>query len=263
MLISTKTTKSLFFVKKINRLFIAWLLVISFFLISISGLIYSPWEEISARISNRNYNGEGLIEFIEAICWISAFIVYFMLFSQNIKTKVKTFSSLWLFFFMIFCFVAFGEEISWGQHIFGYASPEIMETINQQNEVNFHNLNLSEILGLSRENPLYRYLKNFTTILNPLFYLVCGLVWVVFPVLKKGGVISDSNFIGSLPVPALGTIIFCGMNMGAYLVIDKLFFDVGEIFELSLSLVAIMSALDLWEKRGSLVEPTPAGIPIK
>ena len=39
-----------------------------------------------------------------------------------------------LFFFM------FGEEISWGQRLFGFATPEIVATVNVQNEVNLHNM---------------------------------------------------------------------------------------------------------------------------
>ncbi len=36
--------------------------------------------------------------------------------------------------------LAFGEEISWGQRIFGFKTPEMMEEINRQGEMNLHNL---------------------------------------------------------------------------------------------------------------------------
>jgi preprotein translocase subunit SecG len=38
-------------------------------------------------------------------------------------------------------FVAFGEEISWGQHFFKHQTPEWLAEINGQNETNFHNVN--------------------------------------------------------------------------------------------------------------------------
>lgn len=37
-------------------------------------------------------------------------------------------------------FVAFGEELSWGQHYFGFDTPEAIGKINQQEELNLHNL---------------------------------------------------------------------------------------------------------------------------
>jgi hypothetical protein len=36
--------------------------------------------------------------------------------------------------------VAFGEEISWGQRIFQFETPEFVEELNRQNEINLHNL---------------------------------------------------------------------------------------------------------------------------
>jgi hypothetical protein len=37
-------------------------------------------------------------------------------------------------------FVACGEELSWGQHYFGYSTPETIQEVNQQEELNLHNL---------------------------------------------------------------------------------------------------------------------------
>ena len=37
--------------------------------------------------------------------------------------------------------IAAGEEISWGQRIFGFETPIALEEINAQNEFNFHNIN--------------------------------------------------------------------------------------------------------------------------
>jgi hypothetical protein len=40
-------------------------------------------------------------------------------------------------------FLAFGEEISWGQRIFGFGTPDSLSTINDQGETNLHNLSTS------------------------------------------------------------------------------------------------------------------------
>ncbi len=36
-----------------------------------------------------------------------------------------------------------GEEISWGQRLFGFATPEFLKTVNTQDEFNVHNINLT------------------------------------------------------------------------------------------------------------------------
>lgn len=49
-----------------------------------------------------------------------------------------------LIFFALFCLGCFyfgGEEVSWGQHWFGWSAPGSWDTINGQDETNLHNLN--------------------------------------------------------------------------------------------------------------------------
>ena len=45
-------------------------------------------------------------------------------------------------------FVAFGEEISWGQRILGIETPESLESLNDQDETNLHNLSTSKANAL-------------------------------------------------------------------------------------------------------------------
>jgi len=48
----------------------------------------------------------------------------------------------WVFFFVgLVFFWAAGEEISWGQHMFGHVTPEWLAKINGQQETNLHNIN--------------------------------------------------------------------------------------------------------------------------
>jgi hypothetical protein len=37
-------------------------------------------------------------------------------------------------------FVAFGEELSWGQHLLGFSTPDVVGELNRQDEFNIHNL---------------------------------------------------------------------------------------------------------------------------
>lgn len=48
--------------------------------------------------------------------------------------------NLWLPLVTLACFYFAGEELSWGQHLFGWATPEYLNTINDQGETNIHNI---------------------------------------------------------------------------------------------------------------------------
>jgi hypothetical protein len=238
------------FLKKLNRPLLATWIVLVFFLISLSGILFPSLETWSSHVANRNYNGEGLIEIIEAVCWLSSCILYIFLLRFEYKKNKWNLAGFWYGFFAVFCFFAFGEEISWGQNLFGFEPTESVKVYNQQKEYNLHNLNISEIFGLNKSNPIYRYLKNFTTILNPLFYLTCTIIWFIIPLMKRAGKFLKYKIIAAMPLPDLGTVIFCGVNVLVYLTVDKLFFDTGEIFELSLALVGLMVPLDVLWPRG-------------
>ncbi len=239
--------------KSFNRPKFAAAIVIAFFLISLSGILFPSIDPLVSKVVNRNYNGEGLIELIEAFCWISASIIYLLILRKK-KEERWNLAKFWLLFFIVFCFVAFGEEISWGQHIFGFEPTEAVQTFNKQKEFNFHNLNISEIFGIDADHPTSPYVTNLTTLLNPLFYLLCSIFWFVIPLLKKYLKLSKSKIIAALPMPDFGTVIFCGANVIAFLIIDKIFFDIGEIFELGLALVGIMVPLDVYLREQKLTE---------
>lgn len=45
----------------------------------------------------------------------------------------------WVFLATVCCLYVAGEEISWGQHVWEWATPEFWDTINDQAETNIHN----------------------------------------------------------------------------------------------------------------------------
>lgn len=62
------------------------------------------------------------------------------------------------------------EEISWGQRIFGFASPKYFQKYNVQNETNLHNIDLFHIKW-----------NFFYFLLAILVILYCGLTWCLLP----------------------------------------------------------------------------------
>jgi hypothetical protein len=72
----------------------------------------------------------------------------------------------------LFFLVAFGEELSWGQHYFGYATPDSLSGLNQQGELNFHNMRVLDSQGHEgRRGGIWLFLNS-----NRLFdYFMIGL----------------------------------------------------------------------------------------
>ena len=53
----------------------------------------------------------------------------------------------WLYLIFACAFIwAVGEEISWGQRLFGFETPEFLRTVNTQNEFNIHNIEKSFLI---------------------------------------------------------------------------------------------------------------------
>ncbi|MFT3680275.1 MAG: hypothetical protein QM791_08365 [Ferruginibacter sp.] len=78
------------------------------------------------------WDENGVVESGTAIFFIAASIVFFLCFKAN--------KNLLLLGLGLLMFVAAGEELSWGQHIFNFHTPESIDKMNVQHEFNFHNL---------------------------------------------------------------------------------------------------------------------------
>ncbi len=87
---------------------------------------------------------DSYFESVGAVYWLVASVLFFVLFVKYPESNdfhfIKTNRNI--FYFLLGClfFVGFGEEISWGQRIFGFQTPELLDEINMQQEVNIHNL---------------------------------------------------------------------------------------------------------------------------
>lgn len=99
------------------------------FLILISYLVYhfaSP--DVAINLGSEDH----FFEWLTAICLFGSGVCFFLSFK-----KYRNFYFLLLALLMFF---GAGEEISWGQRIFGYATPENVKELNVQGEFTLHNL---------------------------------------------------------------------------------------------------------------------------
>lgn len=193
---------------------------------------------------------DGLFEDLSALFFLAASICFFGCFfldkSANdffiLKTKRNYF---YLLFFIIF-FLAFAEEISWGQRILGFQTPEALNKINVNQEFNIHN-----IFIFDRENPdgtprsFFQLLLSFSRLFM-LFWLTYCLV---IPFLCKIR-LSFYNFIKriNLPIVPLEVGIFFPINYISFkiihfYIIDKLGWPVNEIKECNFAFLFFLISL--------------------
>jgi hypothetical protein len=146
------------------------------------------------------------------------------------------------FYFLILAFVfffGFGEEISWGQRLLHFKTPERIEKINIQKEFSIHNLELFNRSNLKGEEKHgWQRLLEF----NFLFRISTILFGIIFPIL-----VFHSKFVHwfaqkmRLPVPPLSIGLFFAFNWITFKIIHsyllhpghspKYYSGLSEIFE--------------------------------
>lgn len=188
-------------------------------------------------------NENSFIEMFSTAAWLTATVLFIRAFASA-RTKYMraraggdVWSRRWLLFFSILCVVALGEELSWGTH---WTGPDpFAGSVNSQFSI--HN---SEIGGLKLE--LY---------MNIIFYARLLFLWLALPILKCYRPLDRWAIAVSMPVPSETVRLFFLLNTIVYLVLDRLFFDVGAIYEASIPVVAALAAMTMRSDDGRDTNP--------
>ena len=77
---------------------------------------------------------------VENMTALALLFTGFLFIKLTLKSSNKGLTFLFTLVALVFLFGA-GEEISWGQRIFGWETPEDFKAINDQDETNLHNIN--------------------------------------------------------------------------------------------------------------------------
>lgn len=104
------------------------------------GVLLSPVPEFRYALMKE----DGAFETAAAACWLFCAAIFFYLFaadrSENDFVLFKTRRNIFFLLLAGVFFTGFGEEISWGQRIFGIQTPPLLAELNEQKELNVHNL---------------------------------------------------------------------------------------------------------------------------
>ncbi len=101
--------------------------------------VYYGWGIFFPQYIQALFTEYGFIENLTAIILLSCIVlVTYILVRQ--KAKKASLYTLWHILLLMGCIYFLGEELSWGQHLFGWYTPNNWATLNEQKETNLHNL---------------------------------------------------------------------------------------------------------------------------
>jgi hypothetical protein len=94
-------------------------------------------------------SNESFVDVSSAMFWLTASII--CIYRIKINSQSNKFL---LYFWAIFSFLCFGEELKWGYRIFHY-SVESLQQINYQHDISLHNLNITTKWFLNPQKLFY------------------------------------------------------------------------------------------------------------
>lgn len=167
---------------------------------------------------------DSLIENVGSLAFLFTAFLFISFFFRSRKNEMtytvfRRGNLIYLALGLLF-FFAFGEEISWGQRLFGWQTPEHLKEINLQQETNLHNL---EIFNQPREElkEKYGFLANFISF-SPgrLFFYFWFIFLIIIPLLDRYSLKWQQRF-KSLRVP-IAPFWIGGLMIASYL-LSKIF----------------------------------------
>lgn len=83
---------------------------------------------------------DGPVEWCTVICLVLSGILSAAIALKLVASNRTARHTCFFAIFAVLCFIASGEEVSWGQRIFGFGTPHFFQQHNYQNETSIHNL---------------------------------------------------------------------------------------------------------------------------
>jgi hypothetical protein len=82
----------------------------------------------------------GLVELGTAVIVLPGFVLGLLIFLHHRRSLPTRWLAVWMLLNALACLYIAGEELSWGQHLMGWETPEGWQAVNDQQETNLHNL---------------------------------------------------------------------------------------------------------------------------
>jgi hypothetical protein len=185
---------------------------LKYYLLAIAGFFilgYFAFFIFDDKLISILYREDGLFEFFSALFLLLTSLTFLLL--LYLKKNI-----LYFFLFCLFLF-GFGEEISWGQRMLLFETPEFIKEKNVQEEFNVHNLQIFSSPPASNpiEKIIYKLLD--MNVMYKIFYfswcLFLPLLYAYFTFVKTLSIKIN------LPVPPISIGFFFVINLIIYVII--------------------------------------------
>ncbi|KUK84170.1 MAG: hypothetical protein XD98_0142 [Microgenomates bacterium 39_6] len=213
---------------------------------------------------------DGPVEYLQSFFYLVAAILGLVITGHFFKNNQKKLALIYLFFSLGLFFIA-GEEISWGQRIFGLDNPDFFAQHNTQEEISIHNLGpIQDLLhfgyilvgfwgafGYFLAQPiLKRYpklKKNNNQLLflpqpiTKLYFLLVALFYFYVDYVR----LSLVDFLAKLPISTVdhvGRDTLIWLKVNHYTVSDWITPQDQEVFEFILALGVLIFILKNWQR---------------
>ena len=199
-------------------------LLLCFSMIILSFIAYKSYD---SEILWRLYREDNFFENITMLLHLASSFLFLLLILQKRREKS---SSLVLYLLFALFFLIAMEEISWGQRIFGFSTPQFIKEINTIDETNLHN-----ILSLTYREIVY-----------PSFFMLVGFIFLlrdyIEKIIKKWGV--AKSIIPFLPPH---DFLYFGLLIFAMLLVHN-YFVFWEVFELIFAVIGTTYATYIFHR---------------
>jgi hypothetical protein len=222
------------------------------------------------RLTDKYTKEDGTIENLGAAFFFFSFVLLVVAFARSLKATqpgdvLQKRKNYWVLALALLFFVAFGEEISWGQRIFNFETPGSIKAVNIQREFNLHNLQFAH--GEDSDGNFKTGLAALLT-MHSLFYIFLFVYFVVMPLVVLVSAWASRLFT-SLGIPVVP--LWIGLTFLIVVVLAKftqfisandnrgLYHDLVEIKETNIALVTMLMAGYLLSQAGTY---SAAGRPV-
>lgn len=201
---------------------------------------------------------DGIVESIGALFFLLASVILILTYFKIKKTTSSAYrkpEAIWILGLALLFFVAFGEEISWGQRIYGFETPEGLKEYNKQHEFNIHNL--EPFHGLDEKGEPKTGLAALMTS-HRLFYAILIGYIIIIPLIMIPNTWL-SRLIINLEIPIV-PIWISGLFIAVFLFVkvvqflfardnNDLYHALVEIMETNIALVILIFSLAFYQSK--------------
>jgi hypothetical protein len=208
---------------------LAWLLLVAPLLVMAGFMVLGV---ISITAFHALVDEDHGVEWLQFVVILAASIVFAIAAFRAARGGRRGLALLYLVVALA-SFVTAGEEISWGQRIFGWATPDVLEPINHQGESNVHNISIVQ------------HAFNVGELLAGLYGVLIPLVWLSSPARSRLGRWLDPLLVPPLCLIALFFLPFAYRTLRYIFLLDagQRITELGEIPELAFYLAVLIMGL--------------------